>query len=335
MNQLLLDLLCDPVDKAPLRLADEKLDERGAILEGTLISTSGRRYPIAGGVPRFVPDLVSAAAVASFGDEWNYFDFRDFESNWLEHTVHNTFGSTAAFRDKVVVDAGGGSGSQTRWIALAGARHVICLELSHSVDGVVRKNVEGLANVDVVQCSIDSPPLRDSSIDGMVICHNVIQHTRSVEDTARALWRIVAPGGEFVFNCYPKNDEGLVRKARLQLYFLLRKLISTRPFRIRLAYAQVMGFLRLVPLLGWFLEKSMFMVRGDVRPGPHYLKRCYKAGVLNTFDCYGAHAYQHLKGDGEIRELVRGLQPDANKVLNMERYFLRPPPIGIALRLRK
>ena len=59
------------------------------------------------------------------------------------------------------------------------------------------------------------------------------------------------------------------------------------------------------------------------------------AAALNTFDCYGAHRYQHLKTEEEIRDLVRSMQPDVAKVLNMDRYFLRPPPVGIALRLRK
>ncbi len=77
------------------------------------------------------------------------------------------------------------------------------------------------------------------------------------------------------------------------------------------------------------------MVRGDVPQGPCFLSRCYKAGVLNTFDCYGSHAYQHLKTDDEIRMLISELQPDLKKVLNLETYFLRPQPIGIALRLRR
>jgi hypothetical protein len=170
-------------------------------------------------------------------------------------------------------------------------------------------------------------------INGIVLCHNVIQHTPSVERTARALWRLVGAGGEFVFNCYPKNDLGYVRKVRLWIYYGLRAILSKRSFGFRLWYARVMSLLRFVPVLGWVLEKSWFMVRGDVVRGPNYMRRCYRAGMLNTFDCYGAHEYQHLKTDEEIRQLVSELQPDTAKVLNLDRYFLRPQPIGIALRL--
>ena len=124
---------------------------------------------------------VPTASVDSYGDEWNFFNFTDFKINWLKHTVANTFGSTDAFKGKLIVDAGAGSSAQTKWFAEYGARHVIMMDLSHSVDDVVQRNLVGLNNIDVIQCSIDAPPQRDNCIDGIVYCHNVIQHTPSVE----------------------------------------------------------------------------------------------------------------------------------------------------------
>ena len=334
MNPQLLDYLCDPVDRSPLELRDPVHAADGTISSGSLVSASGRSYPIRDGVPRFAQPEAQRS-VDSFGNEWNHFNFDEFRVHWLEHTVKNTFGSLDGFKDRLVVDAGAGSGIQSRWISEAGAKHVIALELSHSVDDVMKRNLSGMRNVDIVQCSIDAPPLRDASVDGMVICHNVIQHTPSVENTARALWHTVAPGGEFVFNCYPKNDQGLLRKLRFGLYLALRAFFVRRSFGFLLAYARLMAALRLVPLLGWILEKSMLVVRGDVPAGPHYLRRAYRSAALNTFDCYGSHSYQHLKTNDEIRALVTELQPDASRVLNADRYFLRPQPVGIALRLRK
>jgi ubiquinone/menaquinone biosynthesis C-methylase UbiE/uncharacterized protein YbaR (Trm112 family) len=335
MTPWLLDYLCDPADKSALTLLDPAYDANGNIVSGTLRSASGRQYPVRAGIPRFEAAPEVTGTVDSFGDEWNHFNFAQFKENWLRHTVHNTFGSLEAFRGKVVVDCGAGSGAQSLWIQQAGAAHVIALELSHSVDDVMQRNLAGLTDIDVVQCSIDAPPLRDGCIPGIVICHNVIQHTRSVEDTAQALWRLTAPGGEFVFNCYPKNDLGWIRKLRLRLYETMRALLVPRSFAFRLAYARTMSVLRFVPLLGTLLEKSMLMVRGEVAPGPHWIRRAYQAGALNTFDCYGSHQFQHLKTDEEIRTLVNTLQPDTSRVQNIERYFERPQPIGIALRLRR
>jgi SAM-dependent methyltransferase/uncharacterized protein YbaR (Trm112 family) len=340
MNVDLIDWLVDPVSGHRLTLKDAKYDGGGRVMEGALLSDTAASYPIRTGIPRFAgsPDLTES--VESFGDQWNYFNFVDFHAQWLQHTVGNTFGSTDVFRDKVIVDAGAGSGAQALWMLQSGAKRVILLELSHSVEGVVRSNLQasGFTNWDIVQCSIDAPPLAPQSVD-IVMCHNVIQHTPSVERTAHALYRLVKPGGEFVFNCYPKNDQGLVRWVRLHCVFLpLRAVLSRAPFQVNLAYATVMGGLRLVPGLGTLLEKGGFCVQGQVLSkdsGGPTLRQRFAATRLNTFDAFGSHRYQHLKTDEEMRALVAALQPDTSKIGNLDRYFRRPAPIGCALRVRR
>jgi len=102
----LLNYLCEPITKAPLQLVDAVTSEDGTIQSGALVTASGTRYPIINGIPRFV-DFVPTATVESFGDEWNHFNFTDFKINWLKHTVANTFGSTDAFKDKLIVGGGG------------------------------------------------------------------------------------------------------------------------------------------------------------------------------------------------------------------------------------
>lgn len=344
MTPFLLPLLCDPVSREPLDLEEAVRDSNGHVVTGRLTTRSRTRsYPIVAGIPRFVEDRERRSTVDSFGDEWNYFNFVDFKVNWLAHTVANTFGSTEAFRDRVIVDAGGGSGAQTLWMLESGARHVITLELSHSVDDVVRHNLgpSGFRNFDVVQCSIDAPPLRSHSIPGIVLCHNVIQHTASVERTARALFDLVADGGEFVFNCYSTNDSTPLRWLRFHcVYSPLRAILRRMPFGIRLAYARAVAAARLAPVAGTLLEKANLCVQGDVpavegESGLHRLRRRFRATTLNTFDAYGAHAYQHHKSDVEIRSLIAELQPDASRILNVDRYFSRPQPFGCALRVRR
>lgn len=338
MTPFLLNYLCEPITKASLELTDPVFDELGNVKSGSLVSSSGKKYPIINGIPRFV-DLVPQKTVESFGDEWNYFNFVDHKTNWLVHTVANTFGSPAAFKGKLIIDAGGGSGAQTKWFAEYGASHVIMLDLSHSVDGVVQRNLAGLRNVDVVQCSIDAPPIKDGSVDGIVYCHNVIQHTPSVEKTAHALYALTAPGGEFAFNCYQLNDQGLIRWVRWHLiYEPLRGFLSRMPFWFILGYARVMAMLRLVPGLGEVLEKLLLVGQGNVpvvkgESVLSRLKRRFRSASLNTFDAYGSHQYQHHKRDEEIISLVKELQPESSKVMNADKYFLRPPPIGCALRL--
>jgi uncharacterized protein YbaR (Trm112 family)/2-polyprenyl-3-methyl-5-hydroxy-6-metoxy-1,4-benzoquinol methylase len=341
MNQRLLDILCDPISKEHLALKHEVLDSAGAISEGVLESASGRRYPIRNGIPRFIPESTLARSTDSFGREWNFFNFTDFKVNWLSHTVRNTFGSPDAFKGKFIVDAGGGSGAQTLWMLESGAQHVVMLDLSGSVDDVVQRNLgpSGFRNYDVIQCSIDAPPLKNGCVGGIVYCHNVIQHTPSVETTAKALFALLTPGGELVFNCYPLNDDGALRWIRHHvIYGSIRRVLSRMPFSVILFYARAMAVLRLVPGLGLVLEKTGCCVQGDVPRIPlerasAHLRRRYKATVLNTFDCFGSHSFQHHKSDAAIRALVADIQPDKTKVRNHEEYFSRPQPIGCALRV--
>jgi len=339
MTPFLLNLLCDPQNGSKLALSNP-IYEGDNIISGNLNSSSGELYPIVNGIPRFVKNFESKS-VDSFGDEWNYFNFTDFKIQWLNHTIKNNFGSVNFFKDKIIVDAGGGSGSQTKWFLESGAKHVILLDLSHSVDGVVQRNLSNFKNVDVIQCSIDAPPLKPSSIDGIVYCHNVIQHTPSVENTAKALWNIVGKDGEFVFNCYPLNDHGIFRYIRFHLIFKnLRKVLSKMPFRVILLYSTFFSILRLIPLFGEIIEKLNFVIQGDVpkvkgEKIATRLKRRYKAARHNTFDAFGSHYFQHYKSDFEILRLVISLQTDVTKIDNLDKYFQRPQPIGTALRIKK
>jgi ubiquinone/menaquinone biosynthesis C-methylase UbiE/uncharacterized protein YbaR (Trm112 family) len=341
MTPNLLEYLCEPITGSMLRLEDGACNDDGKLVSGRLVSETGNIYPIIRGIPRFIGSSELAKSVKSFGEEWNYFNFTYFKENWLKHTVANTFGSLQAFRGKVVIDAGGGSGAQTLWMLEAGAKHVIMLELSNSVDHVVRKNLEasGYANYDVIQCSIDAPPLKGQSIDGIVYCHNVIQHTPSVEGTAKALYALVAPGGEFVFNVYPKNDRGFFRWVRFHvIYESLRAVLSRSPFWVILGYAKAMALFREIPLVGVLFEKSGFLIQGDVPEVKGegffaHLRRRMKATALNTYDWFGFHAFQHHKSDVEVRNLVAELQPDETKILNLDKYFSKPPSIGCALRV--
>ena len=167
----------------------------------------------------------------------------------------------------------------------------------------------------------------------------MIQHTPSVEGTAAALFKVVGPGGEFAFNCYQLNDEGAVRWVRFHLvYRPLRSVMSRRSFRTIKAYASVFATLRMIPGLGFLLEKCGVGVQGDVpriagESRAQYRGRRFRAARLNTYDAFGSHTFQHHKSDDAIRALVVSLQPDASLVLNEPAYFRRPPPIGCALRI--
>ena len=54
MTPQLIDYLCEPVTKAPLKLTDAVTDIDGHILSGKLVAPSGVCYPIINGIPRLL-----------------------------------------------------------------------------------------------------------------------------------------------------------------------------------------------------------------------------------------------------------------------------------------
>jgi ubiquinone/menaquinone biosynthesis C-methylase UbiE len=335
MHTRLLEYLCDPVDGSDLRLSADTIVINDRVATGDLVSANGRRYPIRNGVPRFLSNAGLSDSVVSFGDEWNHFNYDGFKANWIKHIAQGAFGSTDYFKGKLIVDCAAGSGMHTKWMSEYGASHVIALELSHSVDGVMQENLKGIDNVDVVQCSIDAPPIKPHSINGLVVCNAAIQHTPSVRKTAEALWRIVGPGGELSFSCYLKYPHDVIWMARWLLVTTpLRAVLSRCSFDTRLRYAKVMARMRMVPIIGTLLEKAQFVVRGDVPPGERYKERLLTQSILNTFDWYGAHRYQHYLSAAELAEICNELNPRPSQVLNLDAYYKRPLPPGLPLRLK-
>ena len=342
MTPYLLSLLKDPKTGGQLKLINEVYDHNGIIVSGDLESSAGDIYPIINSIPRFL-NFTSVHTVEAFGNQWNFFNFTQFKENWLNHTVKNTWGNSDFFKNKIIIDAGGGSGAQTKWFLEYGAKHVVILDLSHSLDEVVRRNLKNIdpSKYDLIQCSIDNPPLKENNFKGLIYCHNVIQHTPSVEKTLNALYKLLSSGGELAFNCYPLNDKGLIRWIRFHLvYKTLRKLLKKMPFKIRLNYARIVSLIRLIPIIGILFEKCNFVFQGDVPKifGESLisnLKRRYRCAVLNTFDYYGAHTYQwHLSND-QIEKIISNQNPKPSFILNKSKYFQRPQPIGCAIRLIK
>ena len=335
MHTRLLEYLCDPADGSDLRLSAETVVVNDWVETGDLVSANGASYPIKNGVPRFLSAYETSDSVVSFGDEWNHFNYDGFKANWIKHIAEGAFGSTDYFRDKLIVDCAAGSGMHTKWMSEYGASHVIALELSHSVDGVMQENLRGIGNVDIVQCSIDMPPIKPHSINGLVICNAAVQHTPSVKTTAEALWKMVAPGGELSFSCYLKYPHDVVWMARwLLIARPLRAVLSRCSFDTILRYAKIMARARMIPIIGPILEKAQFVVRGDVPPGERYQERLVTQAILNTFDWYGSHRYQHYLSAAELATICNELNPKPSQIQNLDAYYRRPLPPGLPLRLK-
>lgn len=317
MKQWGMEYLACPITGQTLKMKGA-VYQGEEIMEGKLVSPEGREFPIRSGIPRFaaLEGSQSSGSVESFGFEWNTLNFDSFYINWHEHIVKGNFGSLDFFKDKVVLDCGGGSGMHSRWLLEAGARQVITLELSQTVDGIMRKNLQGFGDRSlVVQCDIAKPPIQKGSVD-VVYCMNVIQHTVDPVETTRRLYQLLGGKTELFINYYMQGDD-TCRSWKFK-NLLRDKVLSLLPQRILLSLCRIWGLMSLVPGLDYLLMRFLLIRGSEVPPGPNFLQRKYKQTVLNTYDWYGSHDFQHYYTYKELKKLFSEAGIPSEKVLNYE-----------------
>jgi len=183
------------------------------VLEGTLECAGCRaRFPIRRGVPRMVPERLAAPEQASsraFGTQWRMLArllpgfLTEFRS-YLEPL------DAADIRGRAVLDAGCGMGKFSLAAAVCGARIVIGVDLSESVD-VAYEHLRDVPNAHVVQASLYQLPLRSQAFD-FVFSIGVLHHTPDPEKAFRGLVDVTAEEGRlFVWLYALEGNEVFVR----------------------------------------------------------------------------------------------------------------------------
>ncbi len=162
--ELLNYLVCPDCQNALGCRADEKDGEE--IVSGALLCNQCEKaYPIIRGIPRFVTverplSGQNIDTAVAFGWEWQEFselhDVATYEAqlrDWID-PIQPEF-----FQDKVVLDAGCGMGRFSMISSQFGAKTILALDASDSVEAACQ-NARPLSNVHVVQGDINSLPLR-------------------------------------------------------------------------------------------------------------------------------------------------------------------------------
>jgi SAM-dependent methyltransferase len=171
--------------------------------QAELSCDSGHAFPIAGGVPRFVPPENYAA---SFGRQWNHWATTQMDSvngtTIFRERFSRYFDSPETFQDLRVLDAGCGVGAFIELLA-PHAAEVVGFDLSTAVEAA-QANVGGLANVAIAQADIFNPPLEPESFD-LVYCVGVLQHTPDPQRAFSSLARLVKPGGRLGVWVYERS----------------------------------------------------------------------------------------------------------------------------------
>lgn len=240
-----LDLLVCPRCASQLALDTTESALGWGCQQGTLTCCScAQRFPVTGGVPRFLNRLVpspeeqpadasvgpeeraEAAAAGlmagqqqvarAFGHKWTrqpWWGMSGESARVMEEWLLPRYGWTSregydSFFEsrRRVLDAGAGLGRETLRMARANPRAQVCgLELSECVDEAAsHARTRGVANVQFFQADLMAAPFAEGSFD-FVLSEGVLHHTPDTRLAFHALARLVAPGGEIGFYVYRKK----------------------------------------------------------------------------------------------------------------------------------
>jgi len=205
----MLPLLQCPDCAGELALEVEE-DEGPHVIRGGLdCHACAARYPIAGGVPRFVTAVLAPtveSTARNFGAQWRVFDdlgehhdaqFRD----WIAPVTPDFV------RGRVVLELGCGKGRHTRLAAEWGARAVVAVDVSEAVD-VAYRHTRDLPNVHVIQADINRLPLKRAFDYAFSI--GVLHHLEDPAAGFRALVGRVSPEGAVSCWVYGRENNGWI-----------------------------------------------------------------------------------------------------------------------------
>lgn len=248
MHIQLVDLLICPSCTQPVAL-EGPVPASGVVDAGTLACGNGHRYPIVGGVPRFVQHELNADQARtrdSFGHEWTrlYPEHGHTSPEWqAERDIFLEYTRTVPsdFRNRLILDAGCGNGRYAKLANDWGAR-VVAVDISSAVD-VAARNVGGRDAVDVVQADLFKLPFRPDTFDAAYSV-GVLHHTPDAKGAFMAIKPLVKPGGWFGIFIHARGNR--------VLYFMNRTL---RGWTSRASYKTTWNFSLALTAVGKLLEK--------------------------------------------------------------------------------
>jgi SAM-dependent methyltransferase len=262
------------------------------------------RYPISGGIPRFVD---SDDYAASFGLQWNLFRREQLDSDNRATLSRDRFlGEIGLGPEELkrmcILEAGCGAG---RFLEIASAHgaEVVGVDISRAADAAA-VTVRGRENAHVVQASITALPFKAGVFD---LCYSigVMQHTPDPARSIEALPRVVRPGGHLALTVYERKPW-----TRFNGKYLVRTVTRRLPPRVLLPIVTVAAtvlfpvteLLFRLPVVGRAFAFVIPIADYTGIMGLTFGQR-YRAVVLDTFDMLSP-AYDQPLTFNEVRQAL-------------------------------
>ena len=180
------------------------------------------------------------STVESFGNEWESFsEFDDDELNLIAKDYFDIV-SDEDINNKIVLDAGCGSGRWTKYI-VDKAKHVELVDPSESIF-VAAKLLKKFKNVTINHASIDNLPFKNEYFD-FIMSLGVIHHIPSMDLALKHLTKKLKKEGKILlFIYYNLENSGIIYKMIFFLSSILRYVISKLPFILKKIFCEIIAF---------------------------------------------------------------------------------------------
>lgn len=265
------------------------------ITEGELVSASGNRYPIIGGIPRLLTRDTEAWVKKNqetFSLEWKMFRFG--ERNWgqdigyrMELFLKGMGVAPAELKGKLIYDAGCGSGLLSMELANTFGMEVVGMDLAFGIEQAYAYNTNPY--VYYIQGSVLEPPLKQSSVD-FLYCAGVLVAIPDPKEGFAALKQSLRAGGRyFIWMYHPIDEEHHPKdKLKMSIYNWLREKVTSR-LPIRFQYAL---YLSVIP--AYVLKRVVFNVFRSEKN-----MTTWREKMQDLIDMFSA-VYQHRFSEEEI-----------------------------------
>ena len=304
-----------PVAEANVTVQDCTNCYQQEIVEGEIVSDSGNRYPIVGGIPRLLSKKTEGWVKknqATFSLEWKMFRFG--ERNWgqdIEYRRQLFLKALDAkpedLKGKLIMDAGCGSGLLSMEMAETFGMEVVAMDLAFGIEQAYAHNRNPF--VYFIQGSVLEPPVKDQVVE-FLYCAGVLVHVEHPERGFEALTPTLKSGGRFFIWMYHPIDKRHHPKDRLKMtaYNWIRKNI-TSPLPIEI---QHLAYLSVLPL--YVLKRTLLNVFRTQKNTTTWREK-----MQDLTDMFSA-VYQHRFSGDEILEWYHRAGMVNPKVAYREHY---------------